>query len=69
MQTIPYNVYDYMSMQNMMSAAQDAQDGDPSDEPMQIDNIEMGEAGDDSQNLVDQLTGADDEEGEEQAEL
>lgn len=35
MQTIPYNVYDYMSMQNMQSAAMDAQDGDPTDdEPM-----------------------------------
>jgi hypothetical protein len=42
MSTIPYTVYDYMSMQNMMSAAQDAQEGDPSDsEPINIDSIEV----------------------------
>lgn len=59
-----------MSMQNMMSAAQDAQDGDPSDtDPMQIDNIEVGGVDFDSQSMVDKLTGADDEEEEEQAEL
>lgn len=69
MSTIPYTVYDYMSMQNMMSAAQDAQEGDPSDtEPMHIDNIDIGGPSS-AQSTVDSLTGADEDEGEESSEL
>lgn len=72
MSAVPYTVYDYMSMQNMMSAAQDAQDGDP-DEQMDIDNIEIGGDGgeyySEGQAAVDSLTGADEEEGEESSEL
>jgi hypothetical protein len=71
MTTIPYTVYDYMSMQNMMSAAQDATEGEPSDtDSLNFDNIQMGEEDfySDQQRTVDHLTGADDEE-EDQSEL
>lgn len=69
MSTVPYTVYDYMSMQNMQSAAQDAQDGYPDSESMNIDNIQVGgqDPGQDAQSIVDSLTGADEE--EESAEL
>jgi len=48
MQVIPYTVYDYMSMQNMMSNAQDMQYGEGYDqgEPMNIDNIQFGQGED-----------------------
>jgi len=73
MQVIPYTVYDYMSMQNMMGEAQNMQYGQDYDdnEPMNIDNIQFGssENSDDAQSTVDKLTGAEDEDDDESAEL
>lgn len=56
-------------MQNMYNAASDAQDGGPSfddSDPMNIETINIGQGEDvDYTNLVDRLTGVDeDEEGE-----
>lgn len=46
MQVIPYTVYDYMSMQNMMSSTQDMQYGEDQgyddNEPMNIERVEFG---------------------------
>lgn len=64
----PYTEYDYQSMQNMYGAAKDAQTGEGEEETDYSAEPESEETNS-AQDAVDKLTGADEEEEEENAEL